>query len=93
MIANDDVVIDWRRLDYTLDHPLSIRPIDDVWIGIEQECLLQDSIDTPITARLLQDSIDTVITIPRVPICIDSDVCGEEAETAESNLGERVPTR
>ena len=84
MIANDDVVLGWRRLDYILDHPLSIRSIDDVWIEIGRVFLLQDSNDTPMTAHLLQDSIDTLITVPLVPICI-ADVCGEEAK---SNLSE-----
>jgi len=55
MVANDDVVIGWWRLDHKLDHPLSIRPIEDVWIDKNRVCLLQDSVDTGITAAVVSN--------------------------------------
>jgi hypothetical protein len=79
MIANDDVVFGWRRLDHKLDHPLSIGPIDEVWIGGDRVCPLHDSIDTVITAAL-------------VPICV-GDVAGEEGETQERKVDECILTR
>jgi len=74
MVANDDVVIGWWRLDHNLGHPLSIRPIEDVWIDKNRVCLLQDRIDTVITAAV-------------VSTCI-GDVAGGEAETQGRKVGE-----
>jgi hypothetical protein len=74
MIANDNIVKGWRRLNHALDHPLSIRPIDEVRIDSNRDCLLQES-------------IDTVITVPLVPVS-KADAEGEDAETAKSKFRE-----